>query len=269
MTLTREEKIYRAEIEERVDRMESVLQIHRPSGEEKEVTEVSGWRGWVEEKLKGLERSETLEEITGSDEEIDLIPPMELIDAHAKRLDELEAKWEPLFNVGSWIDETRVRLKEIEARIAEVVEIDKRYELKDGEVRDQAKWIKEHMLQSKSIDTMQSNWNKFLKDVKRLKDDYRVVEERVKSLETVIDPRSTQDPKGIRERIKDAEELGREHELELYGKGNGNGLTRRVERVEETKQILMDQIWWIRKGVLIVLILSLWSLIQMWWRFGW
>lgn len=84
------------------------------------------------------------------------------------------------------------------------------------------------------------------------------------------------------ERIIKLEEESREHELELYGNG-GPGLTRRieklelqakdhkkdVERIEEAHQILFGEIWWIRKGMLLVLILVLLDLFGMWYRFGW
>lgn len=82
---------------------------------------------------------------------------------------------------------------------------------------------------------------------------------------TVVHPDLSQ----LEERVKKLGDDWREHELELYGQGNGNGLTRRLERVEERAEILVGEIWWIRKGVLIVLILVLLSLFQMWWRFGW
>ena len=96
----------------------------------------------------------------------------------------------------------------------------------------------------------------------------------------VFTPGSIADP--VLARVVKVEEESREHELELYGNG-GPGLTRRIERMElrernhkedieridEAHQILFGEIWWIRKGVLLMLGLVLISLIQMWWRFGW
>lgn len=264
MTLTREEKVYRGEIEGRIRQIESVLIIPGETGEDDQSVCLSGWRHLVEKQVK-----------------------------------ELREKWEPLFNVGTWIDKTEERLKglersgtleeitadpdatekrltEIEARIDEVVEIDKRYKLKDEEVRGQAEWIKEHNQQSKSIEAMQTEWNKFLKDAKPLKE-LQLDSERMSTLERMW--------QGIRKDITKNIGDWREHELELYGKTeeNGNGLTRRIERMElrenaqekdieridEALQILFGEIWWIRKGVLLVLILTLWGLGQFWWRFGW
>lgn len=163
MTVTREEKIYRAGIDGRIDQIESVLQIPGETGEGDQSVCLSGWRHWVEKKLRGFERSETLETITRT---------------------------------------TKLGAASEEIRIA-----------------------------NPSLLT-----------------------------ETLTN---------LKKKSQELDDLGREHELELYGEGNGNGLTRRLERVEEAGKILLSEIWWIRKGVLLVLILTLWSLIQMWWRFGW
>lgn len=239
MAVTREEKIYRSKVEGRLSTLEDGK--FTPGSVAKQTPQL------IE---NSNERISTIEQVLGIPGGQD--PDDQSVDIVSGWRHWVESKLSPLFRVGDWVDETHLRLTNLESgktpsdrqlesfksRLRGLEELRIKYRLKPLE--ELHHFLKTHQLDSEMIGMLESKW----KEYKRKFD----------------------------ERYKDLENLGREHELELFGPEGeeaDNGLTSRIHKAEEAIDIISSELWWIRKGVLILLLLSIWVLIDIWRMAGW
>ncbi len=182
----------------------------------------------TEQDLKDLEKKVALlEAVEGDDPDpfATLKGHHEMIETHDARILELESGKEIARERLDRLEQKVTNLKMEEAKVEEMERASK----VNKEIYD---YVRRHEMDSEAVSDLTGTHKKIKRHIWELK-------------------------KKLAGEIK-------EHELELFGVGGreaGHGLTSRIESAEKANKSLSRQVWWIRKGVLILLLVLLYSLI--------
>ena len=237
----------------RLDMIEKVLIMPGPKRESGQI--VSGYAEIVDQlftQLKErLDKIDSVLQMPGTQGK--LSDWREVIE---KQIKELREKWEPLFNVGNWIDKTEERLKELEQipdpSSEENLKLDERVKVLQKAVEeiqlapDPSKTILEFDDRLTELEQKPDPSSEITVSGKLLSGWVSELENRVGTLERKpVAGTLSNIAQGMEKEIKNLKDLGLDHEIELYGpegEDNGNGLTNQIKEITQSVKTLRRKV---------------------------